>query len=102
MFLKLLVVVLLLIPQFGFAYTAIDVGAGEDGHKTTGQQEIWHDVENNHNLNQVLQAYQAGEFKPLSSAGSTGLEPGAFWSHFALHNTTDQPLALDLEYVDHQ
>ncbi|RLT92308.1 diguanylate cyclase [Ketobacter sp.] len=99
---KLLLVVLWAVPQFAFALNVIKVDGGEDGRQTTGQAEIWHDVENNHNVAEVERRYQQGAFAPLQTAGSTGLKPGAFWSHFLLHNVTEQPLTLELEYVDHQ
>ena len=84
------------------ALTLIEVGADEDGSKTTGIAEIWHDPDKNKNLEQAVSAYANGEFKPLESAGSTGLAKGAFWSRFAVRNTTDQALQIQLEYVDHQ
>ena len=102
MILKFIVAVLLVFPQLLLAGTLIDVEASENGSKTTGQAEIWHDVNNNHSVDDVGALYQQGAFTPLQSAGSTGLKPGAFWSHFSLHNVTDQTLTFDLEYVDHQ
>lgn len=102
MILRIIVAVLLLFPQLVAASNIIDVDANEDGRKVTGQSELWHDINNDHSLVEVEQLYLMGEFSPLKSAGSTGLQPGAFWSHFALRNITDQPLTLDLEYVDHQ
>ena len=80
----------------------IEVDSGENGDKRTGQHEIWHDPGNDKTLQQAELAYQNGEFKPLLSKGSTGLKPGAFWTHFKLTNTTGQRLRLYLEYVDHQ
>lgn len=102
MMLRIIVAVVLLFPQFVLAFNTIDVTAHEDGSKTTGQDEIWHDVENNQSVESVARLYQDGAFQPLDTAGSTGLQPGAFWSHFALRNVTDQTISLDVEYVDHQ
>ena len=80
----------------------IDIGAHEDGGKTTGIEEIWHDPDKDQTLEQAIEAYANGEFKPLDSAGSTGLAKGAFWSHFAVHNTTSATQRIQFEYVDHQ
>ncbi len=102
MFLKFILAAIFLFPQFAFALNAIDVTAEEDGSKTTGQAEIWHDVAADHSFDAVLQRYANGEFQPLRSKGSTGLQPGAFWSHFALRNVTDKTLKLNIEYIDHQ
>ena len=102
MILKFIVAVLLVFPQLALASVVIDVGNAEDGNKTTGQTEIWHDVKNDHSVAEVDSLYQQGAFTALRSAGSTGLQPGAFWSHFILRNVTDQSLAVDLEYIDHQ
>ncbi|RLT97944.1 MAG: diguanylate cyclase [Ketobacter sp.] len=102
MILKFIVAVLLVFPQLAHAVTVIEVGEAEDGSQTTGQSEVWHDVKNDHSVAEVDVLYQQGRFAPLNSAGSTGLKPGAFWSHFVLRNITNQPLTVDLEYVDHQ
>jgi diguanylate cyclase (GGDEF)-like protein len=80
----------------------IDVNGQEHGEKITGIQEIWHDPDKNQTLLQAKTAYDNGEFKPLDSAGSTGLARGAFWSHFAVRNTTNQSLRVQFEYIDHQ
>lgn len=80
----------------------IDVGNAEDGSQSTGLEEIFHDEFDSKSLHDVLLSYDRGEFTPLHTAGSTGLKKGAFWSHFALRNTTDQTLKLNLEYIDHQ
>ncbi|MEE2729793.1 MAG: diguanylate cyclase [Pseudomonadota bacterium] len=97
-----LLVVLWSVPQFAIALNVIAVDGSEAGRQTTGQAEIWHDVDNDHRIADAQRRYQLGEFGPLQTAGSTGLKPGAFWSHFLLHNVTNQPLTLELEYVDHQ
>lgn len=99
---KIIVAVLFLFPQFVLASNLIEVGINEDGSKTTGQLEIWHDAEEKQNILSIEQLYRQGELKPLLSKGSTGLKPGAFWSHFVLHNVTDQTRTFNLEYVDHQ
>jgi len=102
MILKLILAVLLVFPQLALGVNVVDVGSGENGTKTTGQSEILHDVDGDSILATAVGSYARGEFEPLETAGSTGLKPGAFWSHFALRNVTDSPLTLDLEYVDHQ
>ncbi|RLT87917.1 MULTISPECIES: diguanylate cyclase [unclassified Ketobacter] len=102
MILKLIVAVLLIFPQFALAVNVIDVGGQETGTKTTGQQEILHDVDGDLDIAAAASISERGAFQPLQSAGSTGLKPGAFWSHFALRNVTDEAITLDLEYVDHQ
>lgn len=102
MVIKIIVAVLLLFPQFALASLAIDLGILEDGTQTTGQLEIWHDPENSHDLQAVVQALVQGEFVPLQSKGSTGLQPGAFWSHFQLRNITNRQQTYHLEYIDHQ
>lgn len=102
MFPRFILAVLFLFPQFVFAASAIELGAQEDGRNTTGQLEIWHDPKNEHSLDAAVNAYRNGEFKPLTTAGSTGLKPGSFWSHFILQNTTDTLQTYHLEYVDHQ
>ncbi len=83
-------------------FTALAVDNSENGNHQTGLQAIWHDPVGDASVAQAWQAYQQGEFKPLETAGSTGLQPGAFWSYFVLRNTTADPLRLHLEYVDHQ
>lgn len=102
MILRIIVAAIFLFPPLALAYTPIDVSPLEAGVKLTGQTEVWHDVDGDRSLAQIEELYQAGKFAPLQSKGSTGLEPGAFWSHFALRNVSDQPLTLNLEYVDHQ
>lgn len=102
MILKVIAVVLLVFPQLALASSVIEVDGNENGTKTTGQVEIWHDVGNDHSVEEVEKLYQEGKFQALPGSGSTGLQPGAFWSHFKLRNVTDQALALNLEYVDHQ
>lgn len=98
----LLLVGLVLFSSLTWADTIIDVAEKEDGTKTTGITAIWHDPEKNKTLEQAVAAVAQGEFKPLESAGSTGLAKGAFWSHFAVRNTTSETLRIQFEYVDHQ
>ena len=76
MILKFIVAVLLVFPQLVLAVTVIEVGEGEDGSKTTGQSEIWHDVKNDHSVAEVDLLYRQGSFASLDSAGSTGLTGG--------------------------
>ena len=99
---RLLFLVLLLLPQWGLAASVIAIGGDEHGQKTTGQQEIWYDPHNDQSADAAAEAYRDGAFVPLKTAGSTGLQPGAVWSHFVLHNVTGQKQTLYLEYVDHQ
>ncbi|OZG73600.1 GGDEF domain-containing protein [Hahella sp. CCB-MM4] len=74
----------------------------ENGQQLTGQAEVFHDAQNKLSLEEVFRSHREGQFISLHSAGSTGLKPGAYWSHFSLKNVTSQPLVLYLEYVDHQ
>jgi len=99
---KYIVAAILLLPCFVSSAATIDVGMAENGEVRTGQNEIWHDPQNKASLDDAKQAYANGEFKQLFTAGSTGLQPGAFWSHFVLRNTTGSPLTLHIEYIDHQ
>ncbi|SHF61781.1 diguanylate cyclase (GGDEF) domain-containing protein [Microbulbifer donghaiensis] len=92
----------LAVPISAAAADPIAVDGRENGDKLTGQQETWHDPGNSQSLANVVELYEGGSFGPLPGAGSTGLKKGAFWSRFALHNTTAAPLSLDIEYVDHQ
>lgn len=85
-----------------FAGAAIEVTATEEGLRQTGLKAIWHDPAGEASVSQAWQAYQQGKFAPLETAGSTGLQPGAFWSYFELLNPGSTPLRLHLEYVDHQ
>ncbi|WP_444946104.1 diguanylate cyclase [Microbulbifer sp. VTAC004] len=80
----------------------IEVSQLEDGSKLTGFHETWHDKGGRSDIADALLAYERGAFTPLRTAGSTGIQPGAFWSHFALRNSTNQPAKLHIEYVDHQ
>ncbi|SHF18765.1 diguanylate cyclase (GGDEF) domain-containing protein [Microbulbifer donghaiensis] len=99
---KYLATVIFLLPLIGLAQVPIDVGIHEDGQKLTGLAEIWHDVDGTSDLEQAREAYLRGDYRPLESAGSTGLQPGAFWSRFALRNSSGSALTLHIEYVDHQ
>lgn len=102
MILKLILAVIFLFPQLALAFSSINVNGAEDGKKTTGLSEIWHDETGKLSLDDVLRKYDDGEFREMDTKGSTGLEPGAFWSHFVLHNVTDRALRLHIEYIDHQ
>lgn len=101
-----LIYILLLVFCLGASARAdvsvITVDNLEAGTQLTGLQAIWHDPEGEATLEQAWQANQQGKFKPLDTAGSTGLQPGSFWSYFILRNTTSEQLRLHLEYVDHQ
>ncbi|WP_111497000.1 sensor domain-containing diguanylate cyclase [Marinobacter bohaiensis] len=100
--LYLLVCLLALLPRWSTAQPVIDVTDHENGRQRTGQAAIWHDPGARATLDDALTALRQQRFTALDSAGSTGMKPGAFWSHFRLRNTTDRPLTLNLEYVDHQ
>ncbi|MFV8783798.1 diguanylate cyclase [Microbulbifer sp. SA54] len=78
------------------------VGPAEQGDLRTGQREIWHDVSGEAGLDAAYTAYLSGDFSALTSAGSTGLQQGSFWSHFVLANPAATPVTLNIEYVDHQ
>lgn len=101
-FIRRIITIILLLPLLCLAQSPIEVGAGESGDKLTGRAEIWHDPEGRSDIEEARRAYLQGDYGPLRSAGSTGLQPGAFWSRFALKNITDAPLTLHIEYVDHQ
>ena len=80
----------------------IEVDGSENGLRMTGKFLLWYDESNALILDDAVQAYARGEFQALDSKGSTGLRAGAVWSHFYLHNTSDETITLKLEYVDHQ
>jgi two-component system, sensor histidine kinase LadS len=84
------------------AQQVIDVDGSENGLRMTGKFLLWYDEGDTLNLDDAVLAYTRGEFQSLNSKDSTGLRPGAVWSHFYLHNTTDKAITLQLEYVDHQ
>lgn len=101
----LLLLSLFLLPLLASSASAgqpIPVTGDEQGDKRTGQAEVWHDPDSSRSLTQVETALRNGEFTPLETAGSTGLKPGTFWSHFALTNRQDHPITLNIEYTDHQ
>ncbi|WP_143730386.1 diguanylate cyclase [Microbulbifer sp. GL-2] len=85
-----------------WAHTPIEVSGQEEGRKLTGLEEIWHDKSGQSSIEEALQAYEQRDFLPLDSAGSSGIQAGAFWSHFALRNNSNQSIKLHIEYVDHQ
>lgn len=78
------------------------VDGREDGVRQTGHFEIWFDPDGKASLPDARAASAQGKFAPLASRGSTGLQPGAVWSHFQLRNVSDEAITLHLEYVDHQ
>ncbi|WP_299598504.1 diguanylate cyclase [uncultured Microbulbifer sp.] len=80
----------------------IAIHAVEDGSQRTGQKAVWHDTSGSAGLDDARRALAEGAFVPLESAGSTGLQKGSHWSHFALRNAAAGPVTLYLEYVDHQ
>ena len=89
-------------PVFATEAHVVSVGTLESGEQRTGQQAVWHDPSGIADLQAAVAAWQAGDFSPLESAGSTGLQKGSYWSYFQLHNTSPEAVALRLEYVDHQ
>ncbi len=80
----------------------IEVTGEENGKRLTGRYLLWHDPSGKADIQDAIQSFENQEFKPLSTKGSTGLQPGAFWSIFALTNTSDEKITLNLEYIDHQ
>jgi len=106
-----LVLVMALVLALGAAVSAaaeltstdtIQVGAMEDGSQRTGQSAVWHDPSGSAGLEAARRALAGRAFQPLETAGSTGLQKGSHWSHFALHNRAPRAVTLNLEYVDHQ
>lgn len=94
---------LLWLSSFAWAeLQPIAVDHNEQGAQRTGQDRIYHDPQGNMSIEQVQQALADGKFSPLSSAGSTGLQSGAYWSFFQLHNKHSDNLTVNLEYIDHQ
>ena len=85
-----------------FATDVISITQLPQGQVQTGATHIWHDAQGTSTLADARVALERGEFVALETAGSTGLQPGAFWSYFILHNTLSEPITLHLEYVDHQ
>lgn len=84
------------------AQEVIDVSGTENGLRMPGKFVIWNDESGALGLNDAQTAYTEGKFASLQTKGSTGLKPGAIWSHFYLRNVSDSPITLNLEYVDHQ
>jgi diguanylate cyclase (GGDEF)-like protein len=82
--------------------SALHVNGLEDGVRLGEHFQVWHDLEGKADLADAIAAYRLDKFSNLPSKGSTGLQPGAFWSVFYLHNDSDKPITLNLEYVDHQ
>lgn len=85
-----------------FAVSPIEIDGNEDGLRLGQNYELWHDTQGNASIDQVQTLQRAGEFIEGPNNGSTGLQTGAFWSHFFLKNVTDQTVTVHLEYVDHQ
>ena len=84
------------------AIDIISVNANENGHQQTGLDTLYFDREQRLSLDDITQALDEGEFSALKSAGSTGLIVGNTWSAFELRNTSNGPITLYLEYIDHQ
>ncbi|MEM9057017.1 MAG: diguanylate cyclase [Pseudomonadota bacterium] len=78
------------------------VDGSERGVSLGDDLPVWHDETGSVDLAGARQAFARGAFAALDGHGSTGLAPGAFWSRFALRNTTTEAIALRLEYIDHQ
>lgn len=97
--------VLLLSLLFGTVVQSAEVllvDGSEAGLRMKGNFTILYDPAKKLTLNEVIAFQEDGEFVALDSNGSTGLQPGAVWSHFKLKNTLSSPITLHLEYVDHQ
>lgn len=84
------------------AAQVIQVNGAESGLRMEEHFSILYDPEKQLTLEAVIDAQRNGQFFSLDTNGSTGLQPGAVWSHFTLKNTTANPVTLHLEYVDHQ
>ncbi len=97
----LTLIVVLLVSSFRVT-AALQLNAVERGDQRSGISAIWHDPAGEASLADALKAWEEGQFKPLETAGSTGLSPGAFWSVFSLENPGTRALPVRLEYVDHQ
>ncbi|MDO6762110.1 diguanylate cyclase [Agarivorans sp. 1_MG-2023] len=82
--------------------SALHVNGLEDGSRLGQHFHVWHDESGSADLADAIAAFRLHKFSPLKSKGSTGLQAGAFWSVFYLHNDSDKPITLNLEYVDHQ
>ncbi len=80
----------------------IAVNGSERGVHLGQRFQLWHDASGEAGLDDAMAAYHSGKFEALGTRGSTGLQPGAFWSRFELENTRDQRIDLRLEYIDHQ
>jgi diguanylate cyclase (GGDEF)-like protein len=85
-----------------FAQNTIQVSGAEDGVSTATQLEIWLDSKYDSSIDDAKNAKTNQEYSAFSNNHSTGLVDGILWSHFYLENTSDKPLRLHLEYVDHQ
>ncbi|MEM9314444.1 MAG: diguanylate cyclase [Pseudomonadota bacterium] len=83
------------------ALETIALTGDEAGLSLDGRLQLWHDPSAEASLEDAMAAL-AGAASLEPGAGSTGLEEGAFWSRFSLRNTTDTPLEVRLEYIDHQ
>lgn len=84
------------------ADSAIQIGPDESGNKVTGHHRVLHDPEGTLTLSEADEVLSSGQFAPLTTAGSTGLKTGAYWSHLLLKNPLPHAVTLRLEYVDHQ
>ena len=82
------------------ALEPILVDGTESGRTLAGYLKLWHDPTGQATLEDAIEALASAGVRETS--GSTGLEEGAFWSHFVLRNAGDEPQELRLEYIDHQ
>ncbi|MEO1080379.1 MAG: diguanylate cyclase [Pseudomonadota bacterium] len=90
-----------LVAQSTHALETIALTGNEAGVSLDGRLQLWHDPSAQASLEDAIAGLaSATSLEP--GAGSTGLEEGAFWSRFSLRNTTDEPLEVRLEYIDHQ
>lgn len=94
-------------PSLGLQATSsslepVMVSGQEKGLRMNGKFEIWHDPKAKATLLDAQQALVEGAFSPLETKGSTGLKPGAIWSHFYIKNIHAEAVTLHVEYVDHQ
>lgn len=78
----------------------VGVESGESGETLAGHLRLWHDPTGEASLEEAIAGLATKRLR--EGSGSTGLQEGAFWSHFVLMNTGDAPRELRLEYIDHQ
>lgn len=99
---SIITVLLSTISTQALAQNTIKVSGNENSLSTDSQLEIWLDLKPNSSLDDAKRAFVNKEYTPFPKNHSTGLIDNTLWSHFYLENVSDQPITLQLEYVDHQ